>query len=325
MAGSIRASATASESGRREVAVALAEQQLLGAYAPAGGGEWRRGARFARFARNNPLGVAGLTIVLILLLSAIFAPLVSPYDPLRVSPAERLLAPSAVHLLGTDDIGRDVFSRVVYGGRVSLEVGFTTVILGTLAGASIGMLSGYFGGTADTLIQRVLDSIQSIPGLLLAIALAAALGHGNVLGIFPLAIFPVAIVIVPINARVVRSSVLSLREQQYIEAARVIGCGHRRVILRHILPNVTSAILVLASIWIGNAIIIEASLSFLGLGTSPPTPSWGNMLAGQGRVYMEQAPWLAVFPGLAITLTVLAFNLFGDALRDTWDPRLRGR
>ncbi|HTE87061.1 MAG TPA: ABC transporter permease [Dehalococcoidia bacterium] len=305
--------------------MAVADQEFLRTLPSPSEGGTRRSIGLQKFARNNPLGVAGLAMVILLLLSAVFAPLVSPYNPLAVAPADRLLAPSASHLFGTDDIGRDILSRVIYGGRVSLEVGFITVILGTLVGATIGLVSGYLAGTTDTVIQRLLDSVQSIPGLLLAIAIAAALGNGNVFGLFPLAIFPVAVVIVPINARVVRSSVLSIREHAYIEAARVIGCGNTRIILRHILPNVTAAILVLASIWVGNAIIIEASLSFLGLGTSPPTPSWGNMLAGQGRVYMEQAPWLAIFPGLAITLTVLAFNLFGDALRDTWDPRLRGR
>lgn len=305
--------------------MAANEQEVLGRLTvPSAAGRGRLPA-LRKFARENPLGVVAAVIVVLLVLSAIFASLISPYDPLAVSPLDRLLAPSLDHPFGTDDIGRDILSRVIYGGRVSLMVGFVTVFLGTLAGAAIGLISGYVGGTTDTVVQRILDSLQSIPGLLLAIAVAAALGHGNVFGIFPLAIFPVAVVIVPINARVVRSSVLALRENAYIEAARVIGCRDGRIVLRHLLPNVTAAILVLASIWIGNAIIIEASLSFLGLGTAPPTPSWGNMLAGQGRVYMEQAPWIAIFPGLAITLTVLAFNLFGDALRDTWDPRLRGR
>lgn len=305
--------------------MAISGQEVLERFAaPRAGGAEGLGAA-QKFARNNPLGAVALVVITLLLLSAIFARVISPYDPVAISPLDRLVAPGAAHLFGTDDIGRDILSRVIYGGRISLEVGFVTVILGTTVGATIGLLSGYLAGTTDTVIQRILDSIQSIPGLLLAIAVAAGLGHGYVLRIFPLAIFPVAVVIVPINARVVRSSVLSIREQAYVEAARVIGCGNGRIIWRHILPNVTAPILVLMSIYIGNAIIIEASLSFLGLGISPPTPSWGNMLAGQGRAYMEQAPWLAIFPGLAITLTVLAFNLFGDALRDTWDPRLRGR
>ena len=273
-----------------------------------------------RFVRRNPLGAVGVVVILLLILTAVFAPIVAPYDPLAPTPLERLVSPRAEHLFGTDDIGRDVFSRVVYGGRISLEVGILTVMLGTLVGATIGLMSGYWSGWADILVQRVLDSLQSVPGLLLALVVAAVIGAGTIN-----TIFPIAVVIIPINARVVRSAVLSVREHQYIEAARVLGCGDGRIILRHILPNVVAPILILASIYIGNAIIVEASLSFLGLGTPPPTPSWGNMLSGQGRTYMEQAPWLAVFPGLAITLTVLAFNLFGDALRDTWDPRLRGR
>jgi len=273
-----------------------------------------------KFVRRNPLGAAAGLVILVLVFTAVFAPLVAPYNPLLPIPIDRLQAPSALHLFGTDDIGRDVFSRVVYGGRVSLEVGILTVLLGTLVGAAIGLISGYWSGWADTIVQRVLDSIQSIPGLLLALVVAAVIGAGTIN-----TIFPIALILIPINARVVRSAVLSAREQQYIEAARLLGCTNGRIMLRHVLPNVAAPILILASIYVGNAIIIEASLSFLGLGTAPPTPSWGNMLSGQGRTYMEGAPWLAIFPGLAIMVTVLSFNLLGDALRDTWDPRLRGR
>lgn len=273
-----------------------------------------------KFARRNPLGAIGGMLIVVLVVTAVFAPLVAPYDPLFPDVIDRLQGPSASHLFGTDDIGRDVFSRVIYGGRVSLQVGILTVMLGTLVGATIGLVSGYTSGWADIIVQRVLDSLQSIPGLLLALVVAAVIGAGTIN-----TIFPIAVILIPINARVVRSSVLSVREHQYIEAARVLGCTDFRIMLRHILPNVIAPILILASIYVGTAIIVEASLSFLGLGTSPPTPSWGNMLAGQGRAYMEQAPWLAIFPGLAITITVLSFNLLGDALRDTWDPRLRGR
>jgi peptide/nickel transport system permease protein len=273
-----------------------------------------------RFVRRNPLGAVAACVIIVLVLTAIFAPVVAPYDPLLPNPIDRLQAPNAAHLFGTDDIGRDVFSRVIYGGRVSLEVGILTVMLGTLVGAAIGLISGFWSGKADIAVQRVLDSVQSIPGLLLALVVAAVIGAGTIN-----TIFPIAVILIPINARVVRSSVLSVREHQYIEAARLLGCTNGRIMVRHILPNVVAPILILSSIYIGNAIIVEASLSFLGLGTSPPTPSWGNMLSGQGRTYMEQAPWLAIFPGLAITVTVLSFNLLGDALRDTWDPRLRGR
>jgi peptide/nickel transport system permease protein len=281
-------------------------------------------AGMGRFARQNPLGAAAALVILLLVFSAVFAPLVAPYDPLVPDPINRLARPSLAQPFGTDDIGRDVFSRVVYGGRVSLEVGILTVLLGTLAGSTIGLVSGYWSGWADIVVQRLLDSLQSIPGLLLALVVAAVIGTGTKWGI-NLAVVPIAVILIPINARVVRSAVLSVREQTYVEAARVLGCPDRRIMLHHILPNVAAPILILASVYIGNAIIVEASLSFLGLGTAPPTPSWGNMLSGQGRTYMEQAPWLAIFPGLAITLTVLSFNLLGDALRDTFDPRLRGR
>ena len=281
---------------------------------------FRPHASVLRFARRNPLGAVAACVILVLVLTAVLAPLVAPYNPLLPNPIDRLQAPSAAHLFGTDDIGRDVFSRVIYGGRVSLEVGVLTVLLGTVLGAAIGLISGFWSGRADIVVQRGLDSIQSIPGLLLALVVAAVIGAGTIN-----TIFPIAVILIPINARVVRSSVLSVREHQYIEAARLLGCTNGRIMLRHILPNVVAPILILSSIYIGNAIIVEASLSFLGLGTSPPTPSWGNMLSGQGRTYMEQAPWLAIFPGLAITVTVLSFNLLGDALRDTWDPRLRGR
>jgi peptide/nickel transport system permease protein len=276
--------------------------------------------RLFRFARRNPLGAVGAMVILLLVVSAVFAPLVAPYNPYLPDPIHRLEPPSAQHLFGTDDIGRDVFSRVIYGGRVSLKVGLLTVLLGTIVGATVGLVSAYWSGWADIVVQRLLDSLQSIPGLLLALVVASVIGAGTVN-----TIFPIALILIPINARVVRSAVLSVREHQYIEAAHVLGCTHGRIMLRHILPNVAAPILILASIYIGNAIIVEASLSFLGLGTAPPTPSWGNMLSGQGRAYMEQAPWLALFPGLAITVTVLSFNLLGDALRDSWDPRLRGR
>jgi peptide/nickel transport system permease protein len=277
-------------------------------------------ASVGRFVRRNPLGAVAAVIIAVLVVTAVFAPLVATHDPLYPDAINRLAAPSGEHFFGTDDIGRDVFSRVVYGGRISLKIGILTVLLGTVAGSAIGLMSGYFLGWADIVVQRLLDSLQSIPGLLLALVVASVIGAGTTN-----TIYPIAVILIPINARVVRSAVLSVREHQYIEAARVLGANDGRVMLRHVLPNVVAPILILSSIYIGNAIIVEASLSFLGLGTPPPTPSWGSMLSGQGRTYMEQAPWLAIFPGLAITLTVLSFNLLGDALRDTFDPRLRGR
>jgi peptide/nickel transport system permease protein len=275
-------------------------------------------ASVGRFVRRNPLGAVAAVIIAVLVVTAVFAPLVATHDPLYPDAINRLAAPSGEHFFGTDDIGRDVFSRVVYGGRISLKIGILTVLLGTVAGSAIGLMSGYFLGWADIVVQRLLDSLQSIPGLLLALVVASVIGAGTTN-----TIYPIAVILIPINARVVRSAVLSVREHQYIEAARVLGANDGRVMLRHVLPNVVAPILILSSIYIGNAIIVEASLSFLGLGTPPPTPSWGSMLSGQGRTYMEQAPWLAIFPGLAISIAVLAFNLFGDTLRDAWDPKLR--
>lgn len=273
-----------------------------------------------RFARRKPLGAAGVLVILLLIITAAFAPLIAPYDPLKPDLLDRLKGPSLEHPFGTDQTGRDLFSRVVYGSRVSLQVGFAVVIVSTVGGSIIGIVSGYFEGKLDLIVQRIMDSLQAIPGLLLAIAIAATLGPGTYK-----AILPIAIVILPSIARVVRSSTLSTKRFPYVEAARTVGASDIRIILLHILPNVTAPILILASILIGAAIIIEASLSFLGLGTLPPNPSWGNMLSGSGRTHMEVAPWIAIFPGLAITIVVLAFNFVGDALRDVWDPKLRGR
>jgi peptide/nickel transport system permease protein len=274
---------------------------------------------FTRFARNQPLAFVSLLVFVVVALAALFAPWVAPYDPLRPAPVDRLQGPSADHWFGTDDLGRDVFSRVIYGSRVSMIVGIVTVAVGVGAGIVIGISSAYVGGMFDAIVQRILDSVMSIPGLILAIAISGVLGAGTLNSIVP-----IAILIIPINARVVRSSVLSIKERQFIEAATVIGASDRRIMARHVFPNTLAPVFVLASIWLGNAIIIEASLSFLGLGTPPPNPSWGNMLSGAGRAYLERAPWLAIFPGLAITVVVLAMNLLGDGLRDALDPRLRG-
>jgi peptide/nickel transport system permease protein len=238
--------------------------------------------------RRKPLGAASATLIAILVLTAILADSLAPYDPLAAQPEIRLAAPSWEHPFGTDDIGRDVLSRIIHGSRISLWVGLLAVGIGTVAGMIIGLLSGYCEGRTDLVLQRLMDGIQAIPGLVLALAIVSA------------------------------------KQNRYVEAAQAIGCRHPRIIVSHILPNVTAPILVIASIWLGNAILIEATLSFLGVGTQPPDPSWGLMLSSTGRAFMEQAPWLALFPGLAISLAVLAFNLFGDTLRDAWDPKLRG-
>ncbi|HEY3065373.1 MAG TPA: ABC transporter permease [Methylomirabilota bacterium] len=269
--------------------------------------------------RRKPLGAVSALVIAALVATAIFADLLAPYDPLEARPEIRLAAPSAEHPFGTDDIGRDVLSRVIHGARISLWVGLLAVGIGTVAGMLIGLVCGYWEGRLDLALQRVMDALMAIPGLVLALAIVSVLRPNTTN-----AMLAIAIVIIPGNARIVRGAVLSAKQNRYVEAAQAMGCRHLRILARHILPNVTAPILVIASIWLGNAILIEASLSFLGLGTQPPTPSWGLMLSSTGRAFMEQAPWLAIFPGLAISLAVLGFNLFGDTLRDAWDPRLRG-
>lgn len=279
----------------------------------------RAGALWAAIKRK-PLGAAAAFLIALLIVTAIFAEVLAPYDPLAAQPEIRLAAPSWEHPFGTDDIGRDVLSRVIHGSRISLWVGLLAVGIGTAMGAVIGLVSGYWEGRIDLVLQRIMDAIMSIPGLVLALAIVSVLRPNTTN-----AMLAIAIVIIPGNSRIVRGAVLSAKQNRYVEAAQAIGCRPPRILRRHILPNVTAPILVIASIWLGNAILIEASLSFLGLGTQPPTPSWGLMLSSTGRAFMEQAPWLAIFPGLAISLAVLGFNLFGDTLRDAWDPKLRRR
>jgi peptide/nickel transport system permease protein len=269
--------------------------------------------------KRKPLGTAAASIILLIVFTAIFADVLAPYDPLFTHPEIRLAPPSWQHPFGTDDIGRDVFSRIIYGARISLWVGLLAVGIGTVAGTIIGLICGYWEGRVDLVLQRFMDALMAIPGLILALAIVAVLTPNTTN-----AMLAIAVVIIPGNSRIVRGAVLAAKQNRYVEAAQAIGCRHPRIILSHILPNVTAPILVIASIWLGNAILIEATLSFLGVGTQPPDPSWGLMLSSTGRAFMEQAPWLALFPGLAISLAVLAFNLFGDTLRDAWDPKLRG-
>ena len=277
---------------------------------------WRRTT--GRFFRRQPLGAAGAVIIGLLLVAALGADLIAPYDPLAQDAGAALEGPTRSHLLGTDQVGRDILSRVIHGARISLKVGIIAVAIGTLTGAALGLVSGYFGGMVDFGVQRLMDIILAFPGLILAISLMAVLG-ANLTN----AMIAIGVVIMPSAARVVRGSTLSVKTEQYIDAARAIGCANGRILLRYILPNVAAPIIVLVTIQLGAAIITEASLSYLGLATRPPTPSWGSMLSGAGRVYMLRAPWIAIAPGVAISLTVLAFNLLGDALRDVLDPRLR--
>jgi peptide/nickel transport system permease protein len=275
--------------------------------------------RLGRVARNKPVGTFSAVVIIVMVLSGIFADAVAPFDPLEAHVKDRLQGPSLTYWMGTDNLGRDVFSRVTHGARISLLIAIPAVILGVGVGSIIGIISGYLGGWFDLLVQRLLDASQAIPSLILALAVIAVLGAG-----IDKVIYVIAFIAVPWNGRVVRGSVLSIKENQYIDAARSVGAGNLRIMFRHILPNVVAPILVLVSVLLGAAIIIEASLSFLGLGVPPPEPSWGGMLSREGRSFMERAPTLALFPGLAISVVVLAFNLLGDTLRDIWDPRLRG-
>jgi len=282
--------------------------------------EVRRGRALWTVIKRKPLGMASAALILLLVLTAIFADVLAPYDPLAAQPEIRLTAPSWAHPFGTDDIGRDVFSRVIHGSRISLWVGLLAVGIGTLVGNIIGLVSGYWEGRLDMILQRVMDALMTLPGLILALAIVSVLKPSTTN-----AMLAIAVVIIPGNSRIVRGAVLSAKQNRFVEAAQAIGCRDLRIIGTHILPNVTAPILIIASIWLGNAILIEASLSYLGVGTQPPTPSWGLMLSSTGRAFMEQAPWLAIFPGLAISLAVFGFNLFGDTLRDAWDPKLRNR
>ncbi len=301
-----------------EVPMTPATASVAAMDAPASGAMPGRARALWRVLKRKPLGLASAAVLSILVLTAIFADVLAPYDPLETQPEIRLAPPSRAHLFGTDDIGRDVFSRVIHGARISLWVGLLAVGLGTFAGMIIGLACGYWEGRLDLILQRVMDAVQAIPGLMLALAIVSVLKPSTTN-----AMLAIAVVIIPGNSRIVRGAVLSAKQNRYVEAAEALGCRQPRILVTHILPNVTAPILIIASIWLGNAILIEATLSFLGLGTQPPTPSWGLMLSSTGRAFMEQAPWLAIFPGLAISLAVLGFNLFGDTLRDAWDPKLR--
>ncbi len=261
----------------------------------------------------------GLAIVAGVFFLALSADLISPYDPFYQNYAAIMQGPSLAHPMGTDDMGRDVLSRVIHGSRISLEVGLVSVGLAVLLGVTIGLLAGYWSGWGDELLMRTADAIWSFPALLLALAITAALGQsiGN-------AMIAIAIVYTPAFARLVRAQALSVREMDFVQAARVIGASPARIMIRHIWPNVTSPVIVQASLYVSFAIITEASLSFLGVGVRPPTPAWGSMLR-VGYRYLDTAFWLPFFPGLAIFVTVLGLNLLGDGLRVVLDPRLRAR
>ncbi len=272
-----------------------------------------------RVIRKKPLGAAGGVIMAAIVVTALFADLVATHDPVATDAAHTLARPGAAHWLGTDNLGRDIYSRIVHGARVSLIVGLASTLLGSALGGVIGLLSGYVGGRVDLVTQRVLDILQGLPLLVLALVMSAALGPSitNV-------VIAISVPIIPRAARVVRSSVLSIREMQYVEAARALGLMHLRIAFRHVLPNTVGPFIVLCTAQLGSAILVEAALSFLGLGVPEPYPSWGRMLSVSAAEYAQKAPHIVLFPGLAISLAVFGSNLLGDALRDTLDPRLRG-
>jgi peptide/nickel transport system permease protein len=274
---------------------------------------------FASNFRRQWLGMIGLALLTLTAFAAVAAPWISGYDPNKISPLHVLEHPSAAHILGTDGLGRDVFSRVAYGARVSLYSGFVVVSLSMVIGTLIGLVAGYAGGILDHLLMRCMDALLAFPGLVLALAITAALGP-NLTNVM----FAIGVLSVPGAARVVRGETLSLRVRDFVVAESVIGAGTARVLFRHILPNAMAPIIVIASLRVGGAVLIETSLSFLGLGVQPPTASWGSMV-NDGARFLERAPWLAFASGGAIFLTVLGANFVGDAIRDVLDPRLRGR
>jgi peptide/nickel transport system permease protein len=270
------------------------------------------------FCRRRPLGAIGAVVVAIMIAVALSASAIAPYDPLAVDFGAMLSPPSAAHWLGTDSFGRDVLSRLIYGSRTALIVGFGAAFVGATAGAILGVGSAYFRGWIDLVLQRFMDIFISFPLIILALAMVAILGNS-----LPNLIVAITIPMIPRCALVIRSSALSIREMPYVDAARAAGFRHRRIILRHMLPNVMAPYLIMLTSFLGQAILLEASLSFLGLGVQEPTAAWGLMLRGAAVEFAEQAPWMGLFPGLAISLAVFAFNLFGDSLRDALDPKLR--
>ncbi len=272
----------------------------------------------AKLARRQPLGAFGFCIVVIMLLLSVFAEFVTVYDPELNAFEVMLTPPGDQFFLGTDQFGRDVLTRIIFGARTALLVGFSAAFMGASAGLVLGVASAYFGDTFDLLFQRVMDVFLAFPLIIMALAIVSIFGPGleNV-------IIAITIPFIPQCARVVRSNALAIREIPYVDAARALGFGHARIILRHMVPNVMAPFLIMLSTFVGHAILLEASLSYLGLGVQEPTPAWGLMLQGGAEEYAESAPWMAIWPGIAISLAVFGFNLFGDALRDALDPKLR--
>ena len=275
--------------------------------------------KLATLARRKPIGAVGAVIVFLLFGAALFAPVIAPYQPLELNPAERLQKPSARHLAGTDQLGRDIFSRLIYGSRTSLTIGLAVVIVSAVPAVTLGLIAAFYGGWVDYLIGRVVDTVQAIPGLVLLIAILVTLGPSLMNVIIALCARRIWT-----ECRVFRSAALTVQSQTYVEAARALGAPNWWIMARYLLPNITPLIIVITSLGVAGAILAEASLAFLGYGVPPPAPSWGGMLSSDGRAYMFVAPWMLVGPAVALSIVVFGTNMFGDALRDVLDPRLRG-
>ena len=274
---------------------------------------------WARLWRDKPLGAVGGLVLLLFLVVGIFADFISPYDFNEIAPIDRMQSPSAAHWFGTDNLGRDVLARCIYGAQLSVIIGCSAAALATLISAVVGIVSGYFGGKVDLVMQRVVDAWMSFPDLIVLIVVVSVLGPG-----MPQIIGTLGLLLGIGGSRIVRSAVVSVRDHMYVHAAQSIGASSLRILWRHVLPNVLPPIIVLFTTRVGSVILAESGLSFLGLGVPPPAPTWGSMLSGSGRTYMFQGPWLALAPGLCLTAVVYATNVFGDALRDLLDPRMRG-
>lgn len=273
---------------------------------------------FTRLVKEKPLGLAGGIVVVILIITAIFAPVLAPYGMNQPFPLDRLTAPGTQYLLGTDNIGRDLLTRIIYGGRITLVVGLSATAIATVISLAIGLVTGYIGGKFDLVVQRFVDAWMCFPGLIILILLVSVLGAGLWQMILALSLMGIG------GSRSIRGPVMAVRNEVYVEAARSVGASTWRIIIRHIFPNVLAVTIILFTTRIPGIILNEASLSFLGLGIPPPDPSWGRMLSGTARLFMIKAPWMAIWPGLAITIVVYSINVFGDAVRDLLDPRMRG-
>lgn len=299
------------------MAVTAAEDLRTVAAPPTRGNQLIRGVR--KFFKGNLVGAIGAAIILFMVILAVGAEVIATHDPYTIDATAIRESPNAEHFFGTDELGRDLYSRIVHGARISLWVGFLAILIAIGVGAPVGMAAAYFGGWVDQVSQRIVDALFAFPTIVLGLALVSVMGPG-----VTQVIIAVGIVNIPRVTRVVRSSALGVKGLPYVEAARSCGSTDTRIVFRHILPNILAPIMIMATAGFATAILAEASLSFLGAGTPPPTPSWGTMLSGAAQEFIRVAPWMAIFPGIAISLAVFAFNLFGDALRDVFDPRLRG-